>query len=257
MQTLDHFAVWSPLHAALLDRVEPGAPVEAQRRVWQRFTRIHPSYAPLETRWLASRRADRSPLADAEPFVTYGALAFLEAFLRPDHRVFEWGSGGSTRFLGRRVPRGELLSIEHVSRWAAQVARAFEREEIWRLAYTFCPPERSAEPVEARYASAEGVYARGFSFERYVRQIERHPDAHFDLVFVDGRARMGCLEAGIPKVAPGGALLLDNSDYARYQPSLARLDAGLLRGWERRDFLTPGPYSDRIGWCTTAWLRPT
>jgi hypothetical protein len=59
----------------------------------------------------------------------------------------------------------------------------------------------------------------------------------FDMVLVDGRARIACLYRAVDKVAPGGALVLDNSDYERYQPALVNF----LPAWRRRDFTAPGP----------------
>ena len=63
----------------------------------------------------------------------------------------------------------------------------------------------------------------GASFERYVRAIDDYPDGHFHFVSVDGRARVACLERALAKVAPGGLLILDNSQRERYQPALSRL----------------------------------
>ena len=63
----------------------------------------------------------------------------------------------------------------------------------------------------------------GASFERYVKAIDDYPDGHFQVVSVDGRASVACLERALPKVAPGGLLILDNSQRERYQPALTRL----------------------------------
>ena len=116
------------------------------------------------------------------------------------------------------------------------------------------PPEPVAGFVAERYRSGRPELA-GHSFERYVRRIEALPDASLDLVLVDGRARPGCLEAALPKLARAGALLLDNADYARYAPALAALREGPLRGWQETELMGPGPASAVVGWCTTIWQR--
>ena len=93
------------------------------------------------------------------------------------------------------------------------------------------------------------------SFEDYVLYINKWPDYFFDLVLVDGRSRLACLRAAINKVKLGGILMLDNSDYSRYQSSLEKVCIDLLSGWEKTEFLGPGPCSSVIGWKTTAWRR--
>ena len=42
------------------------------------------------------------------------------------------------------------------------------------------------------------------------------PDASLDLVVVDGRARVECARRAMPKVKPGGLLLLDDTSRERY-----------------------------------------
>src|SRR5688572_9711262 len=65
-------------------------------------------------RWVSSGRP-RYLLNHAAPWITFDAIDFLKARARPDMRVFEFGSGGSTLFwasLGAQV-----TSIEHNPAW--------------------------------------------------------------------------------------------------------------------------------------------
>lgn len=74
-------------------------------------------------------------------------------------------------------------------------------------------------------------------------------DTH-DLVVVDGRRRMLCLERAIPHVRPGGLLLLDDSDRARYHAA-----EGLVPGWPGHVFRGLAPFrTERAS--TTIWIRP-
>jgi predicted O-methyltransferase YrrM len=54
---------------------------------------------------------------------------------------------------------------------------------------------------------------------RYVGAIDEIP-GDFDLIVVDGRERVRCVEAAIPRLAAGGVVLLDDSQRRRYRPAL-------------------------------------
>jgi hypothetical protein len=88
------------------------------------------------------------------------------------------------------------------------------------------------------------------SFRDYVTRIDDY--GLFDLVVVDGRARNDCIKYGAGHVKPGGMLVLDNSDRARYQDGTDILAA---RGWPREDFFGAGPYNAWF-WMTSVWTRP-
>ena len=66
---------------------------------WLRLARsfaTHPDYIP---RYLRDRAPERSsPLEIQLPWISYGAIDFLDGYLKPDMTVYEYGSGGSTLF---------------------------------------------------------------------------------------------------------------------------------------------------------------
>jgi hypothetical protein len=93
-------------------------------------------------------------------------------------------------------------------------------------------------------------------FSGYVNAIESFPMNYFDLILIDGRARMYCLFKAVNYIKPGGFILLDNSDYARYVERLAQFEAIQAKGWFKQVFLGPGPSSCCIGWLTTVYQRP-
>jgi hypothetical protein len=76
-------------------------------------------------------------------------------------------------------------------------------------------------PSESRDVGYAGPYVSSVvpnrSFEEYVKFIERYSDESFDLISVDGRARVSCFRAAIKKLKPGGMLILDNSERNRYR----------------------------------------
>jgi hypothetical protein len=79
------------------------------------------------------------------------------------------------------------------------------------------------------------------AFAAYVAAIDAFPDGFFDLVVVDGRSRAACLDRAVPKIRPGGMLVLDDADRPEYADAIAELPP-----WPRRDFrgLRPGRRSD-------------
>lgn len=162
------------------------------------------------------------------PCYAYGAIDFLEAWLRPHHQVFEYGCGTSTLWLAQRV--GRLVSIEHDPRWSDLV-----RPLLPPHAQIRCLPPRRGTPRAPEFASGKGPG----DYESYVRAIEGECDASLDLVCVDGRARPGCLLASVPKIKPEGILLLDNCHRPRYEPVIQQLIAS---GWKVERFVGNGPY---------------
>src|ERR1019366_2881355 len=69
----------------------------------------------LYPRWVRSLRLGLTPLSSGVPWLTFRTIDFLTNCLRPDMTVFEFGSGGSTIFIARRVRT--VVSIEHDPEW--------------------------------------------------------------------------------------------------------------------------------------------
>ena len=53
--------------------------------------------------WWINLRSNKSPLIDKRPWISFGAILFLEKILKKDMQVYEYGSGGSTLFFAQRV----------------------------------------------------------------------------------------------------------------------------------------------------------
>jgi predicted O-methyltransferase YrrM len=170
-------------------------------------------------------------------------------------RVFEWGSGGSTLFFARRAQ--EVIAVEHDQDWTASVQEACRSRGHQHVTVQFIPPDDRPPAVTfdpgdaAQYYSSARLYS-GLSFQRYAEHILNFPDAHFDAVVVDGRARPACLRLALPKVKPGGLLVLDNSDRAHYR---AARDLAVAAHWKEEEYFGPGPYLSFF-WQTVVWQRP-
>ena len=75
--------------------------------------------------WRRSLANKTTPAQEGLPWLTFGAIRFLDGWLKPGMRVFEYGCGGSTIFLAARVK--EVVSVEHDEGWARRVVQQFER----------------------------------------------------------------------------------------------------------------------------------
>jgi predicted O-methyltransferase YrrM len=204
--------------------------------------------------WVRALRPDRSAIADRVPWITFSAYDFLEPLVRPGMRVLEIGTGGSTLFFVDR--KTELVTIEHSPEWAAKVAESIPGgSEVVRELHVLEPtPARNGATPDPgdpdSCVSSEEEYA-GLSFAEYVEAIDRYPDAHFDLVLVDGRARSSCFKRALPKVRPGGFIVLDDSERKEYERAIALATPDR---WRRHDFPGPTPYyEDFIR--TSIWER--
>jgi hypothetical protein len=157
-------------------------------------------------------------------------------------------------FFARRVAQG--ISVEHDAAWASHVDEALAKARITSWQVERIPPSPGVlrRDVEdpAAYFSSDANFGE-VNFERYARAIDAYPDHSFDLVIVDGRARPSCFFHAVPKVAPGGYLLLDQSERPHYRRALER---GAAEGWQRSDFPGPAPYLHGFT-MTTIWRAPT
>lgn len=163
-----------------------------------------------------------------ELWIPYKAQAWIKQWIRPEHVGFEFGSGGSTLWLGQRVR--SLISVEHVQLWFNRVSSRLTKLQLLNVNLIFQP-----------------------NLRRYPKTILAYPDQHFDFVFVDGRERVECIRCAHPKLKPGGLLILDNSARRRYREAF-----NLLETWRRRDFKGRGrPGSHPPVWQASIWMKPT
>jgi hypothetical protein len=205
-------------------------------------------------RWARSLDGVAGPLLDELPWINFSAIQLLKSTLRPQMRVFEFGSGGSTMFFSRRVK--EVVSVEHDPLWHAKIVQAARDRnrtncELHLREPVVDPSGAGKDPSDPdAYLSTDEQF-RGKSFHAYAKSIEVHPAETFDVVLVDGRARPSCLKHAIGKVKVGGLLVVDNAERAEYQRSYQLLDNPR---WKRKDFFGPGPYNPYF-WQTTIWKR--
>ncbi len=157
---------------------------------------------------------------------SYRAVEAVDAHLaRLDRQavVFEYGAGASTVWLGRRS--GAVTSVEHDGGFAeflSPMLTGYPHVDL-RLV----PAVQSTDPATPSHRRGHA----GLDFTDYVAAID-DVDAAFDLVVVDGRARVAGVRAALPRLAPGGVVLLDNADRDEYSSVVGdpSLRVQVLRG---------------------------
>jgi predicted O-methyltransferase YrrM len=191
--------------------------------------------------WRQYLQANGHALESEVPWITIGAIRFLDGWLHSSMKVFEYGSGGSTLFFAKRADFVE--SVEHDADWARKVQRVLTEEGASAKVNLIEPAPVDdwslRDPsVPSDYVSASSEFEEQ-SFEQYASAIDKHPDATFDVVLIDGRARPSCFVHALPKVCPGGLIMFDNTDRDRYQSTVHSIPSSfeLLH-----DFPGPAPF---------------
>lgn len=136
--------------------------------------------------------------------------------------VFEFGSGGSTVYLGSRVKN--LVSVEHDPTWHEAVTKDLKERGLLNVNLLLREPEQTGSIPPAEYRDNYGTRYANLSFERYVKSIDEYPDRYFDLVLIDRPARKGCMDHAIRKIHPNGYLVLDDSSTKEYLEFLSPLE---------------------------------
>lgn len=193
----------------------------------------HPLEIRRVPRWLLERRL--SPIALRVPWWPYEATTWVAEHLPAGARVFEYGGGGSTLWLEDHG--ASVTVVDHDEKWYQQ------------LRETVLPSTSLIHRGTISIGKISSAVDSGF-FDDYVATINDEIDESLDLVIIDGRARVECVRLAMPKVKPGGLLLLDDTDRARYGSAIA-----LLAQWDRYVFegLKPG---DSFPAQTSVWRRP-
>ena len=157
----------------------------------------HPDYIP---RYLRDRAPERSsPLEIQLPWISYGAIDFLDGYLKPDMTVYEYGSGGSTLFFASRVAR--VTSIEHDPRWYSRVQTKLQANSMTN--------------VNLQLLEWDLSQMADFENSPYVQSLR---DTEADVILIDGledlskyNRRPICFALAETQIKQGGIILLDDS----------------------------------------------
>ncbi|WP_419174562.1 FkbM family methyltransferase [Desulfosediminicola sp.] len=161
---------------------------------------------------------------DPIPWLTYPAIEFLAPRLESEMEIFEYGSGNSTLWWSKRVKR--VVSCEHDKEWYARYRRLVPDNVTYLL---------------RRYKGGDSDYQE---------EILCYRDS-FDILVLDGRKRVACMENGLGALRDRGVVIVDNSDREHYQSGYQIMAE---TGFKRLDFWGLGALSTR-GWCTSFFYK--
>lgn len=93
---------------------------------------------------------------------------------------------------------------------------------------------RVVEPTAAANSTKARSNRKGYtesSFDHYVSSIDQ-VEGTFDLIVIDGRARVSCLAKSVGRLSPRGMILFDNSNRLEYREAInsCGLQERVMRG---------------------------
>lgn len=174
---------------------------------WQEVNQLLPprTNSLFTSGWLQSLLVNRPVNGGNQPipWFTYPAIDFLDAVVRPHWRVFEWGSGHSTRWWAQRVK--QVIAVESEPKWYQEINA----------------PLAELSNVELVLREQE---------DAYVGMLAAQAETAFDVVVVDGKHRQRCLHSVLEHADRVRLLIVDNADRASLSPALQQCaEAGFLR----------------------------
>jgi predicted O-methyltransferase YrrM len=183
-------------------------PAPTPERFW-----LTPRYVGNRLRDLAYQRAH-----PAAPWLTPAAIGMLTTLLHSTDRGLEFGSGRSTLWFADRI--GSLTSVETNRHWHDEVSGKLKDRGIGNVEYILVPEDRPSQTGDHEYA----------------RTALAFPDASLDFALVDGYYRDYSAKYVLPKVKPGGLLIIDNINW--HLPTASK---------------APGTRPPGLGPATTTW----
>lgn len=197
------------------------------------------------------------------PWITCSATRYLSKIVQSDYRVLEFGAGNSTRWWAERV--SELVSVEHDPTWAEAVknrnlpnvtvieramgdAIPYEHSEVFMR--EFYPLQLAAKES----ADPTRNYRAGLldhEFHSYASVLLDYPTGYFNIIVVDGMARVLTAWLASRQLADDGMIVFDNSDRDEYSDAYRYLEQ---IGFARIDFSGIGPLNT-YEWCTSLFVK--
>jgi len=193
-----------------------------------------PSTVPGKLRWAFSphrivgrlRQWQYDLTSDYEPNLAPDAVESLARVLDGSGTGIEWGSGRSTPWLANRL--GKLVSVEHDPQWHRWVTQHL-------------PADSNADCLLRCFGNETPTECA------YVQTVEQFEDESLDFCLIDGRMRLECALAVLPKIAHGGLLVLDDVQrYLKISEDSGRCEAR-MEPWE--------PFARRISGWPCLWER--
>ncbi len=123
------------------------------------------------------------------PWFTYPAIDLLKERVKPDLRVFEFGSGYGTMWWAKHAKK--VTTVEHSREWFEKMRPLYPKN----VCYLYCELEYGG-----KYCTTPTLF----------------DPIKFDIIIVDGRDRVNCMHKSVDALSEGGVMILDNANRANY-----------------------------------------
>ena len=157
---------------------------------------------------------------DALPWMTYGAINFLQKSLNQNQKIFELGAGASTLFFATKVAK--VVSLETNSKWA----------EIMQSMVT-----------QYNFKNVEIILMEDGLTNNAYENFPRNFPEQFDLIIIDSLKRFKCAKNSVDALGQGGSIILDDSERKHYQKVF---DFFCEKNFLRQDFVGIAPGQIRL-----------
>lgn len=171
-------------------------------------------------KYIFQNRFRRDRLELGMPWLTTSAVLYLENSVKPGMRVFEYGSGASTVFFAKKGTK--IYSVDHDEMWHEKISNYLKRKNLSTANLILRKPVKNKEQVEI--TSQKDLRFSGYDYSDYVNSILETEINDFDIILIDGRARVQSLEKSLSKLKKGGLLIFDNADREEYLEGLEALE---------------------------------
>ena len=197
------------------------------------------------------------------PWITYPAIELLKRIDMRQRRVFEYGAGASSLWWAGRG--AEVVSVDCDPDWLrfapvsssllpGNTVHVFEKDAPappivteWIEKEFFCrglDPEPDCETMPKWCVACRPYLA-------YAASILMYPEKHFDVVVIDGAARVLCAWLAPRALSDEGIIVFDNADRVVYSKAYGWLAS---QGFARLDFWGPSP-QNRYESCTSVFTK--
>ena len=184
--------------------------------------------------WIRSARA-RRPVDAAglsQPWLTMPAVAFLDERLSQEMSLFEYGSGGSTAWYGRRV--ASVTAVEHNRHWFDEIRNDLSSN----VDLVFCQADQPGEFLDLVFRPLGNPLDYALAIDN--AELATYPN----VVIIDGVDRLNCIGVVVERAPAETVIVVDNLEYAKeLEPAIQLLHE---RGYRRLDFWGVAPGELRL-----------
>jgi len=125
------------------------------------------------------------------PWLNYSMVEFISERLKPGMRIFEYGAGYSTLYFKSRV--AFISSVEYDAQWYVLLQKQVAHLPHIQLTHCAVGPEYTEKALQA--------------------------ESPFDLILIDGRERLACLQVAFKALTANGVILFDDTEREAYRPA--------------------------------------